>query len=275
MKLDVINIKGEKVGKSVELPAEIFGLELGTNHDHVVYLTVKQYLANQRQGTHKSKQRNEISGSTRKLHKQKGTGGSRKGGIKNPLYRGGGRIFGPQPRDYSFKLNKKVKVLARKAVLSSKAQSNNIIVVEDFTFAEPKTKQYLSFLSAVPAGDKKLADVKSLLLLDMPANPAAPQRPERPRKLRGAKNRANYMASLKAYVQGLRTYRQELKAYQENLAQFKSGVAQGYKNVWLSGRNVPKAEIINARDFNVYQILNAEYVVLSESAVQRIAQMFS
>ena len=273
MQLEVINIRGEKVGKTVELPKEIFGLELGGNHEHVVYLAVKQYMANQRQGTHKSKQRNEISGSTRKLHKQKGTGGSRKGSIKNPLYRGGGRIFGPQPRDYSFKLNKKVKALARKAVLTSKAQEQQILVVEDFTFDAPKTKSYRAFLEAVKLGERSLVDMKTLFLMDMPANPVPPKAPERPRKLRGAKNRALYMQSLKAYVAAIRVYRQEMKAYQESLAVFKNGEGKGYKNVWLSSRNLPKAEVVNARDFNIYQVMNADCLVLSERSVLRIQEL--
>ena len=147
---------------------------MNDNLNHVVYLAVKQYLANQRQGTHKAKQRNEIAGSTRKLHRQKGTGGSRKGSIKNPLYHGGGRIFGPQPRSYEQRLNKKVKALARKAVLSSKAQEGRIIVVEDFQWAAPKTKNYLDLLKNLPAGTSNLTDVKSLLVLKTPVAPAMP-----------------------------------------------------------------------------------------------------
>jgi len=143
MELSVYSISGKETGQKVHLSDEIFGIE---PNDHAIYLDVKQYLANQRQGTHKSKERNEIAGSTRKLHKQKGTGGSRKGGIKNPLFKGGGRIFGPQPRDYSFKLNKKLKSLARKSALSYKAQENNIVVLEDFSFEEPKTKNFTSLL---------------------------------------------------------------------------------------------------------------------------------
>lgn len=137
MKLDVLNIQGEKTGRTVELPADVFGIE---PHQHSVYLAVKLYLANQRQGTHKSKERSEMSGSTRKLHRQKGTGGSRKGDINNPLYRGGARVFGPRPRDYGFKINKKVKLLARKSALSAKAQAGQIMIVEDFSFEAPKTR---------------------------------------------------------------------------------------------------------------------------------------
>lgn len=154
MELSVYSISGQETGQKVHLSDEIFGIE---PNDHAIYLDVKQYLANQRQGTHKSKERNEIAGSTRKLHKQKGTGGSRKGGIKNPLFKGGGRIFGPQPRDYSFKLNKKLKSLARKSALSYKAQENNIVVLEDFTFEEPKTKNFTSLLKSLNLeGDKNL-----------------------------------------------------------------------------------------------------------------------
>ncbi len=157
MEIKVLTIDGKETGKKVTLSDAIFGIE---PNDHAIYLDVKQYLANQRQGTHKSKQRNEISGSTRKLHKQKGTGGSRKGSIKSPVFRGGGRIFGPQPRDYSFKLNKKLKEVARKSALSYKIKENNIIVLEDFTFEAPKTQSYTGLLNNL-----KLADTKSLLVL--------------------------------------------------------------------------------------------------------------
>jgi len=157
MELSVYSISGKETGQKVHLSDEIFGIE---PNDHAIYLDVKQYLANQRQGTHKSKERNEIAGSTRKLHKQKGTGGSRKGGIKNPLFKGGGRIFGPQPRDYSFKLNKKLKSLARKSALTYKAKENNIVVVEDFNFEEPKTKHFTSLLSSL-----NLEGHKNLFLL--------------------------------------------------------------------------------------------------------------
>ncbi|MFN7014629.1 MAG: 50S ribosomal protein L4 [Bacteroidia bacterium] len=152
MELSILNIKGSDTKRKAVLVDEIFGVE---PNDHAIYLDVKQYLANQRQGTHKSKQRNEISGSTRKLHKQKGTGGSRKGSIKNPLFRGGGRVFGPQPRDYSFKLNKKVKRLARTSALTYKAKNNGIVVVEDFTFEAPKTKQFIDVLNNLKLNDKK------------------------------------------------------------------------------------------------------------------------
>jgi len=141
----------------VQLPEAIFGVE---PNDHAIYLDVKQYLANQRQGTHKSKQRNEIAGSTRKLYKQKGTGGARAGNIKSPLFNGGGRVFGPQPRDYSFKLNKKLKQLARKSALSYKAQDNNIVVLEDFSFDAVKTKNYAKLIA-----DLNVANEKTLLVL--------------------------------------------------------------------------------------------------------------
>ena len=143
MKLDVLNIQGQKTGRSVELPADIFGI---TPNEHVVYLAVKQYLAHQRQGTHKSKERSEISGSTRKLIKQKGTGGARKGDINSPTMVGGGRAFGPKPHEYNVKLNKKVSQLARKSALSVKAAAGSIVIVEDFTFSAPKTKEFNSVL---------------------------------------------------------------------------------------------------------------------------------
>ena len=143
MELAVLNTAGKETGRKVELMDTIFSIE---PNDHAIYLDVKQYLANKRQGTHKSKERNEISGSTRKMKKQKGTGGARAGSIKNPLFTGGGRVFGPQPRDYSFKLNKKVKQLARKSALTYKAKNNEIMVLEDFTLEAPKTKDYIALL---------------------------------------------------------------------------------------------------------------------------------
>jgi large subunit ribosomal protein L4 len=152
MEVAVIKSSGEKTSKKLNLPETVFGIE---PNDHAIYLDVKSYLANQRQGTHKSKQRNEISGSSKKLKKQKGTGGARAGNIKNPQFKGGGRIFGPQPRDYSFKLNKKVKDLARKSALTYKAKDNSIAILEDFSFETPKTKQFLSLLAALSLGDKK------------------------------------------------------------------------------------------------------------------------
>jgi len=157
MEVNVLNISGKETGAKVQLPESIFGIE---PNDHAIYLDVKQYLANQRQGTHKSKQRNEIAGSTRKLHKQKGTGGARAGNIKSPLFNGGGRIFGPQPRDYSFKLNKKLKVLARKSALSYKAKESNILVLDEINFDSIKTKNYVSLLNNL-----NVAQEKTLLVL--------------------------------------------------------------------------------------------------------------
>lgn len=152
MELAVLNRTGKETGRKVELKDEIFSIE---PNDHAIYLDVKQYLANKRQGTHKTKERNEISGSTRKLKRQKGTGGARAGSIKNPLFVGGGRVFGPQPRDYSFKLNKKVKQLARKSALTYKARNNEIMVVEDFALDTPKTKDYVAVLASLNIDGKK------------------------------------------------------------------------------------------------------------------------
>ena len=143
MELTVYNIKGEDTGRKVQLNDSIYAVE---PNEHVMYLAVKQYLADQRQGTHKSKERSELSGSTRKLFRQKGTGGARRGDINSPLLRGGARVFGPKPRDYSFKLNKKVKVLARKSALTCKVNDNEIVIVEDFNFEEIKTKQMVNIL---------------------------------------------------------------------------------------------------------------------------------
>ena len=158
MELSVLNIAGQETGRKVVLDDAIFGIE---PNEHAVYLDVKQYLANNRQGTHKTKQRNEVSGSTKKLKKQKGTGGARSGGIKNPLFRGGGRVFGPVPRDYSFKLNKKLKKLARKSALSVKASENALTVVEDLQFEAPKTKQMIQLLNNLKTGDRNVLLVMS------------------------------------------------------------------------------------------------------------------
>ena len=153
MEVSVLNIKGQETGRKVTLNEAIFGIE---PNDHVVYLDVKQYLANQRQGNAKSKERSEISGSTRKLGRQKGGGGARHGDINSPLLRGGGRVFGPTPRDYSFKLNKKVKILARKSALTYKAQENAILVLEDFTFEAPKAKEFVNIAKNLKVDGKKL-----------------------------------------------------------------------------------------------------------------------
>lgn len=156
MKLSVFNTKGEETGREINLDKSVFGIE---PNEHAVYLDVKQYLANQRQGTHKVKTRNEISGSTRKIKKQKGTGTARAGSIKSPIFRGGGTVFGPEPRDYSFKLNKKVKALAKRSVLSAKAKDKQIKLLEDFNLEAPKTKDMVAMLASLAA------DKKSLIIL--------------------------------------------------------------------------------------------------------------
>lgn len=152
MKVDVYNIQGKKTGRQLDLPDNIFGVE---PNEHSIYLAVKQYLANQRQGTHKSRERGEIRGSMRKIKKQKGTGTARAGTMKNPLYRGGGRMFGPRPRVYSLDLNKKVKLTARRSALSAKANSGNLIILEDFTFDSPKTSEYTGILNNLELGGMK------------------------------------------------------------------------------------------------------------------------
>lgn len=200
MELSVISIKGEDTGKKITLSEEIFGI---APNEHAVYLDVKQYLANQRQGTHKSKERAEVNYSTRKLKRQKGTGGARAGSRKSPVFVGGGRIFGPRPRDYSFKLNKKVKVLARKSALSAKAQADSISIVEEFTFDAPRTKSYLEFLNATSMTGKK-----TLLIL---------------------------------------------------------GAAD--KNVYLSGRNIPKTKITTADMVNTYELMHADRLLISAPAL--------
>ncbi len=206
MELAIYNIKGEDTGRKAQLNDEVFAIDA---NEHAVYLDVKQYLANQRQGTHKSKERSEVSGSTRKLHKQKGGGGSRIGDINSPVLVGGGRVFGPRPRDYRFKLNKKLKQLARKSVLTAKVQDNKIVVVEDFTFEAPKTKDFVNFTKNLKLDGKKL-----LLVL-----------------------------------------------------------AGQDKNVYLSARNVPGANIMTATDVNTYALLNNNAIVLTESGLDVINKL--
>lgn len=208
MKLEVLNIQGEQAGRDAELPDDIFGIE---PNEHAVYLAVKQYLAHQRQGTHKAKERNEIAGSTKKLKRQKGTGTARFGDIKNPLFRGGGRIFGPRPRKYTQRLNKKVKQLARKSALSAKAANEKLLVVEDFSFDTPKTREFLGILQSL-----KVADKKPLLV-----------------------------------------------------------TADLEREVFLSSRNLPKVNVVAAKDLNTYQVMNAGTLLLSEGAVEKIKESFA
>ena len=203
MEVSVLNINGQETGREVQLNDAIFGIE---PNDHVLYLDVKQYLANQRQGTAKSKERSEVSGSTRKLGRQKGGGGARRGDINSPVLVGGGRVFGPKPRNYSFKLNKKVKSLARKSALSYKAQENAIVVVEDFNIEAPKTKDFVNITKNLKVEGKKL-----LLLL-----------------------------------------------------------SEVNKNVYLSARNLQRAEVMTATALNAYKVLNSEVLVITESSLKAI-----
>lgn len=206
MEVAVLSIQGKDTGRKTELDQSVFGIEPS---QHAIYLDVKQHLANRRQGTHKAKERAEIAGSTRKIKRQKGTGTARAGSIKNPLFRGGGRVFGPTPRDYSQKVNKKVKRLARRSALSVKAAEHAIIVVEDFNFEAPKTKAYADVLQALGVADKK-----SLLVLNANEN-----------------------------------------------------------NVYLSSRNLPKAQVTTKDELNTYGISNANTLILSESAVASITSI--
>ena len=208
MKLDILNIEGKSTGRSIELSEDIFGVEPNT---HAVYLAVKQYHANQRQGTHSSKGRSQVSCSTRKLKRQKGTGTARAGDIKNPIFRGGGRLFGPKPRDYSFKLNKKLKLVAKKSVLSSKAAEGNILVVEDFTFDAPKTREFNNVLQNLALTGNKILFVT-----------------------------ADHDNALN-----------------------------------LSGRNVKSAKVMEAKNINTYDVLNAKKLVLSESSIQRLNNLLT
>lgn len=206
MEVAVKNIKGADTGRKVTLPGSVFGLE--APNDHAIYEDVRQILANRRQGTHKAKERGEVSGSKKKPYRQKGTGSARAGHKRSPLWRHGGRVFGPRPRNYGFRLNKKVKQLARRSALTYKAREEKITVVEKFDFAAPKTKEFLSILNALELGTTKV-------LLVVPGD---------------------------------------------------------NKNVYLSGRNLPKAQVIRANDLNTYDILNADTLVLVEDSVEMINQ---
>lgn len=203
MKVAVLDIKGKETGRKVDLSDDVFAIE---PNEHAIYLDVKQYLAHQRQGTHKAKERAEITGSTRKLKKQKGTGTARAGSIKSPVFRGGGRIFGPRPKDYTQKLNKGLKRLARKSALSLKSKENALVVVEDFNFEAPKTKDFVSFLTSLGLENKK-----SLIVLGDTNN-----------------------------------------------------------NVYLSSRNLERSEVVTGSELNTYKIVNANSIVLTESALEGI-----
>ncbi len=203
MEVNVLNIKGQETGRKVTLNEAIFGIE---PNDHVIYLDVKQYMANQRQGNAKAKERSEHAGSTRKLGRQKGGGGARHGDINSPLLRGGGRVFGPKPRDYSFKLNKKVKQLARRSALTYKAQENAILVLEDFNFEAPKTKEILNIAKNLKVDGKKLLFV----------------------------------------------------------------LPDTNKNVYLSARNLQRAEVMEATTINTYKVLNADVLLITEKSLEVI-----
>ena len=206
MEVSVLKINGQETGRKVALNEAVFGIE---PNDHVIYLDVKQYLANQRQGNAKSKERSEMSGSTRKLGRQKGGGGARHGDINSPVLVGGGRVFGPKPRDYSFKLNKKVKTLARKSALAYKAQENAVVVVEDFSFEAPKTKEFVNIAKNLKVDGKKM-------LLVLP---------------------------------------------------------DADKNVYLSARNLQKAEVLEARNINTYKVLDADVLVVTENSLKAIDEI--
>nr|WP_293302209.1 50S ribosomal protein L4 [Allomuricauda sp.] len=203
MKVAVLDIKGKETGRKVDLSDDVFAIE---PNEHAIYLDVKQYLAHQRQGTHKAKERAEIAGSTRKIKKQKGTGTARAGSIKSPVFRGGGRIFGPRPKDYTQKLNKNVKRLARRSALSLKTKEKSVLVVEDFNFETPKTKDFVAFLTSLGLENKK-----SLIVLGDTNN-----------------------------------------------------------NVYLSSRNLERSEVVTVSELNTYKIVNANSLVLTESALEGI-----
>lgn len=208
MELPVVKYTGEDTGKKIKFAEEVFSI---VPNDHAIYLAIKQLLANRRQGTHKAKERAEITGSTRKIKKQKGTGTARAGSIKSPIFKGGGCVFGPRPKNYGFKLNKKLKKLARKSALSYQAKEKNITVIEDFSFELPKTKNYLGMLNSLSLSDKK-----TLLVLAKPD-----------------------------------------------------------ENIIRSGRNLKNTKVTTASQLNTYDLLNAEKLLLSESAIESITKNLS
>jgi large subunit ribosomal protein L4 len=208
MELSIYNINGKETGKKISLSDDIFAT---TPNEHVIWLDVKHFLANQRQGTHKAKEKAEVKASTKKLKKQKGTGGARMGSAKSPLLKGGGRVFGPRVRDYDFKLNKKVKVLARKSAFADKALNGKISVVENFTFEVPKTKPFIDMLTAFD-----FTNTKTLVIL--PSND---------------------------------------------------------NNIYLSGRNIPKNRVVSVDSLNTYDLVNAERLIILESAVEKIQTSLS
>lgn len=208
MELAVYKITGDKTTKKVELSDSIFAIK---PNDNAIYMDVKQFMANNRQGTHSTKERNAVAGSRRKIKRQKGTGTARAGDIKSPIFRGGGRAFGPHPRDYNFKLNKKLKKIARKSALTYKAKDNNILILEDFDFDSPKTKNYIEFLN-----NFNLADSKTLLIL-----------------------------------------------------------TETKENIYLSSRNIKKTKITRASSINTYDILNANSLLISESSLKEIEELFA
>lgn len=202
MELKIVNKEGKETGRKVTLSAEVFGV---TPNEHVIWLDVKQYLANQRQGTHKAKERAEVARTGKKLHRQKGTGGARHGSRRSPIFVGGGTIFGPRPRDYGFKLNKKVKSLAKRSILSARAAEGKITIVEDFALDAPKTKEYIGFLNAVGVNGK------SLFVVD------------------GIQN-----------------------------------------NLYLSARNVPRTFVTEKQQVNIYDLVNADQILISENALAHL-----
>ncbi|HLS29981.1 MAG TPA: 50S ribosomal protein L4 [Flavobacteriaceae bacterium] len=203
MKLSVLDISGKETSKQVELSDEVFGIE---PNEHAIYMDVKQHLANRRQGTHKSKERAEVAGSGRKIKKQKGTGTARAGDIKNPIFRGGGRVFGPRPKNYGFKLNRNLKRIARKSALSLKVKDGDLMVIENFEFDVPKTKKFVEILNALEIAEKKVLFV----------------------------------------------------------------FGEPNKNVYLSSRNLKKAEVISDSQLSTYRILNADKVVLLDGVLEGI-----
>lgn len=222
MDLTILNIQGEQIGRSATLSADVFGLE--TPSDHAIYQDVRYILANRRQGTHKTKGRSEVSGSTKKMYRQKGTGNARQGSIRSPLHRHGGRVFGPTPHEYGFSMNKKMRALARRSALTYKARGAAVTVVENFLFDTPKTKSFIAMLEGL-----KLTGKKILFVLPSPSQ-------------------------------------EDIEARQAKAAAGKAE-KKPLNTVYLSGRNVPKVNIIAAADINTFDIMNAEMLVLTEGAL--------
>lgn len=272
MEIALYSVNGQQTS-SIQISDELFGI---TPNDHAIYLDVKQYLANQRQGTHKAKERGEVSGSTKKPYKQKGTGNARAGHKRSPLWRHGGRVFGPRPRDYRFKLNHKLKVLARRSAMIYKIQENNLTIVENFTYQDisnestPKTKAFLNFLKGFNAQNEKV-------LFVLPALPQLPKAPNT-RKKRGLYVEGYIPKKSRKPIVTYKEYKEKLAKEIESYAAQKAVFDEQYQKnnmLYLSARNLPNVIVITASELHTYNILNAERVIIFKQAWENFVSTVS